>query len=132
MAMQLRRRRVFWILKNRQTLPELADTLRRLDRARRKAAVIAVVVFGCADRATLRAWHNPPIVLRRSLDRSKVVPLEAGCIPVGIFEDSQYSFEIFQLEIGDVLVAYTDGITESENLTGDHFGRERLERILCG
>ena len=51
---------------------------------------------------------------------------------MGIFEDSQYSFEIFQLEIGDVLVAYTDGITESENPTGDQFGRERLESILCG
>ena len=50
----------------------------------------------------------------------------------GHFRGLSIQFEIFQLEIGDVLVAYTDGITESENLTGDHFGRERLERILCG
>jgi sigma-B regulation protein RsbU (phosphoserine phosphatase) len=51
---------------------------------------------------------------------------------VGVFEDSQYRSKIFGLETGDVLVAYTDGITESENLTGDPFGPERLERILCG
>lgn len=80
----------------------------------------------------VNAGHNPPIVLRRSLDRSEVVPLEAGNIPVGVFEDFQYSSKIFQLETGDVLVAYTDGITDSENLTGDPFGCERLERILCG
>ena len=80
----------------------------------------------------VNAGHVPPIVLRRGLGRSEVISLNARCIPVGIFEDSQYSFEIFQLEIGDVLVAYTDGITESENPTGDQFGRERLESILCG
>jgi len=80
----------------------------------------------------VNAGHNPPIVLRRSLDRSEVVPLNAGCVPVGIFEDSQFTSKIFQLETGDVLVAYTDGITESENPTGDPFGHKRLERILCG
>jgi serine phosphatase RsbU (regulator of sigma subunit)/DNA-binding transcriptional regulator YiaG len=80
----------------------------------------------------VNAGHNPPIVLRRSLVRSEVVPLNAGCVPVGVFEDSQYRSKTFQLEAGDVLVAYTDGITESENLTGDPFGHERLERILCG
>jgi serine phosphatase RsbU (regulator of sigma subunit) len=80
----------------------------------------------------VNAGHNPPIVLRRRPDRSEIVQLNHGCVPVGVFEDSQYRSKIFQLETGDVLVAYTDGITESENLTGNPFGHERLERILCG
>lgn len=80
----------------------------------------------------VNAGHNPPIVLRGSFDRREVVPLNAECIPVGMFEDSEYSSKVFQLEIGDVLVAYTDGITESENLSGDPLGHERLDGILCG
>ena len=50
---------------------------------------------------------------------------------MGTFEDSRFTSSRFELEIGDVLVAYTDGITESENSVRDHFGQERLERILC-
>lgn len=38
---------------------------------------------------------------------------------------------MFQLEVGDVLLAYTDGITESQSLAGDPFGHERLLAILC-
>lgn len=80
----------------------------------------------------VNAGHNPPIVLRGSPDRREVVPLNAGFIPVGMFEDSEYSSRIFRLEVGDVLVAYTDGITESENLNGDPLGQERLGGILYG
>lgn len=79
----------------------------------------------------VNAGHNAPIVLRGSLDRRAVFPLNAGGVPVGMFEDSEYGSKIFQLETGDVLVAYTDGITDSENLAGDPFGHKRLVSILC-
>jgi sigma-B regulation protein RsbU (phosphoserine phosphatase) len=79
----------------------------------------------------VNAGHNPPIVVRRNHDRCEVLSLKPGCVPVGTFEDSRFTSSTFELEIGDVLVAYTDGITESENSVRDPFGQERLERILC-
>ena len=50
---------------------------------------------------------------------------------MGAFEDSQYPVTTFQLEADDVLVAYTDGITEAENSDGEAFGQQRLEGLLC-
>jgi phosphoserine phosphatase RsbU/P len=80
----------------------------------------------------VNAGHNPPFVLRRNDDRCEVLPLRPGCVLVGAFEDSRYTSTKFQLQIGDVFVAYTDGITELENSVGDFFGQERLEGILPG
>jgi len=79
----------------------------------------------------VNAGHNPPIVLRRNDDGCEILLLKPGGVPVGALEGSQYTCKTFQLEIGDVLVAYTDGITESENSVGDPFGQEGLEKTLC-
>ena len=51
---------------------------------------------------------------------------------MGLIEDCPFTSTTFQLEIDDVLVAYTDGLTESENSEGNAFGYERLERMLGG
>lgn len=79
----------------------------------------------------VNAGHNPPMLVRRSRDRCELYLLRSGGAPVGALEDSRYTTATFQLELGDVLVAYTDGITESENSDGDCFGEDRLERIPC-
>jgi sigma-B regulation protein RsbU (phosphoserine phosphatase) len=86
------------------------------------------------ETRTLRyvnAGHNPPFVLRRSSGCCEVFQLKAGGTPVGALADSQYPVTTFQLEIDDVLVAYTDGITEAENADGQMWGQQRLERLLC-
>jgi sigma-B regulation protein RsbU (phosphoserine phosphatase) len=49
---------------------------------------------------------------------------------LGLLEGSQFTSSNFRLEKGDVFVAYTDGITESENLCGELWGEERLETLL--
>src|SRR5258708_26977328 len=53
---------------------------------------------------------------------------------VGIFADAQSSTATFQLHIGDVLIAYTDGITEVQDRQGELWGQERFEQLLssCG
>jgi phosphoserine phosphatase RsbU/P len=56
--------------------------------------------------------------------------LQSEAMPVGISADAQFRTTIFQLEIGDVLVAYTDGITEADNTDGEFWGQERLESLL--
>ena len=49
---------------------------------------------------------------------------------MGISPDSEFPATTFQLEVGDVLVAYTDGITEAENGEGELWGMQRLENLL--
>jgi phosphoserine phosphatase RsbU/P len=78
----------------------------------------------------VNAGHNAPIVLRRNHGRCELLMLTPECVPLGLLEDSLYTSKTFQLEIGDILVAYTDGITELENSEGNQFGREQLERLL--
>jgi len=80
----------------------------------------------------VNAGHNPPIVLRRNHKRCALLPLTAEYAPMGLIEDCPFTSTTFQLEIDDVLVAYTDGLTESENSEGTAFGYERLERMLGG
>jgi sigma-B regulation protein RsbU (phosphoserine phosphatase) len=79
----------------------------------------------------VNAGHNPPLVVRRSYSGNKVLTLQSGGAPVGALADSRYSSMTIQLVPGDVLVAYTDGITEAENSQGESFGQQRLEKILC-
>lgn len=78
----------------------------------------------------VNAGHNPPIVLRRNDDQYVLVRLKPQCVPVGLIEDSTFTSTTFQLEIDDVLIAYTDGVTESENSAGEAFGDKRLARAL--
>jgi phosphoserine phosphatase RsbU/P len=57
--------------------------------------------------------------------------LTSGGPVIGVFSDCVYEQETIQLERGDVLVAYTDGVTEALNLEGEEFGECRLERVLA-
>jgi len=67
--------------------------------------------------------HNPPFLVRVG---GAVERFGATATVLGLFED--WSSSICEVEIGsgDVLVLYTDGITEAENTVGDQFGDKRL------
>jgi phosphoserine phosphatase RsbU/P len=78
----------------------------------------------------VNAGHNAPIVLRWKHSQCEVFRLEASGTPLGLLEDSQFVSKSFQLEIGDVLVMYTDGITEAENPERELWGQDRLESVL--
>lgn len=78
----------------------------------------------------VNAGHNPPIVVRCQSGRSKVFRLEPDSTPIGLFEDSSYKSVTFQLEAEDILVACTDGITETEGQDGELWGQRRLEDLL--
>jgi len=73
------------------------------------------------------AGHNPPMVIRKNgyclrLDTPDVVLVQIS--------DWQYQDAVFQLEPGDKLVLYTDGITEAGEQDGDEFGEERLSTFF--
>jgi sigma-B regulation protein RsbU (phosphoserine phosphatase) len=56
--------------------------------------------------------------------------LDIGGIPLGLFPDSRYEETSLQLQAGDVLVFYSDGVIEMRNDAGDEFGLKRLADIV--
>ena len=78
----------------------------------------------------VNAGHNSPMVLRWENSQCEVFHLESTGTVLGLMENSQFTSKHFQLEKGDVFVAYTDGITEWDNPSGELWGRERLETLL--
>ena len=72
--------------------------------------------------------HNPPYLLRAG-GALESVPLIGGIV-VGAIPGMPYKSGAFQLAPGDVLVLYTDGVTEAEDQAGGFFGEERAEAEL--
>ncbi|HLG13100.1 MAG TPA: GAF domain-containing SpoIIE family protein phosphatase [Blastocatellia bacterium] len=75
----------------------------------------------------INAGHNPPMLLRA--DGSRELLSNSG-LPLGVFEDSRYSESVVDFRSGDVLVMYTDGVTEARNERDEAFGLQRLERVV--
>jgi len=76
------------------------------------------------------AGHNPPRLMRCGVDVPHSLD-EANMPPLGFMTDIEYHDRQVQLEIGDRLVLYTDGITEAQNCDGEMFGTNRLDTALC-
>jgi serine phosphatase RsbU (regulator of sigma subunit) len=74
------------------------------------------------------AGHCPALLLRDGTVRK----LNAGGVPVGLTHAAEYEEETVELEPGDVLLVYTDGVTEAADAAGEQFGAERLEAVLRG
>ena len=78
-----------------------------------------------AEIRILNAGHMPPLVVRGA----SVTTLERGGIVLGIMPDSTYTEQRVELAPGEVLIAYSDGVSEATNEQGDFFGDERLHRV---
>lgn len=72
--------------------------------------------------------HNPPLVLRRG--ESTFETLRGSGPALGIMEDITYKPGSITLARGDMLLLYTDGVTEAENRQSAQFGQERLEQTI--
>ena len=77
----------------------------------------------------VNAGHNPPCLLRCSADQS-IEELPAGGTVIGLFPQSSYEESVLDLRPGDVLIAFTDGVTEALNPKEEEFGDERLKNLL--
>ncbi|MBA3769357.1 MAG: SpoIIE family protein phosphatase [Blastocatellia bacterium] len=76
----------------------------------------------------INAGHNPPLIGRAD---GTVELLGSGGLPLGIMPFAQYDLGSAQLNPGDVLVIYSDGVSEANNLAEDEFGMERLEEVVA-
>jgi sigma-B regulation protein RsbU (phosphoserine phosphatase) len=74
-----------------------------------------------------RAGHNPPM-LRRGENVTELKSV--GNLPLAIFSETVYDQTDVQLQSGDILILYTDGITEATNDSGELFGEDRLRHAL--
>jgi len=93
----------------------------------------ATLFYGVFDGATrtlhyVNAGHNPPMVIRRD---GSIIWLETGGAPVGLFADSTYEEGAIQLNPGDMLLAYTDGVSEALNPAGEEWGVDGLRRAAA-
>lgn len=77
--------------------------------------------------AYTNAGHNPPLLMNRD---GSAHFMERGGLPLGMFRNTRY-YEYYQaIEPGQILVLYTDGVTEAQNPEGEEYGRERLEKAV--
>ena len=75
------------------------------------------------------AGHNPPQLKRCSLGRVDSLE-DVGGPPLGLFEDVEYAQTKVTLRPGDILVLYTDGVTEAMDSESKQFGLEKLHEVL--
>lgn len=111
-----------------------ANTVARLNRllyASTSPEKYATFFFGLYSEQTRRmtytnAGHLPPLIIHG--DEYQL--LEVTGSVVGAFPSLRYEEQSVSLGSGDLLVAYTDGITEPENAYGEDFGAERLADVV--
>jgi sigma-B regulation protein RsbU (phosphoserine phosphatase) len=84
------------------------------------------MIDGAGRLTYCNAGHNPPLVINRQSTRR----LEVGGMVLGLFPTATYEEETLQLEPGDVIVAFSDGVSESMNQEGDQFEEGRIEACI--
>ena len=114
------------------TLSELAVGLNRQvcansQHGRFTTAFIAELDPATGDLRFLSAGHSPPILKRED---GKFERLESENIPLGIELKEIYKTGVTRLEANDLLVIYTDGVTEARNDDQEQFGEARLLSLL--
>ena len=77
--------------------------------------------------AFVNAGHNPPLVARRD---GRVEQLASGGFPLGIMPNASYELGQIQLQPGEALVIYSDGVSETVNREDEEFGVERLVAVV--
>jgi phosphoserine phosphatase RsbU/P len=107
----------------------LNESLIETTRAQTFVTLIAVLVDSASKKLhCVRAGHLPPLLLD---ERGESRWLEhGGGLPIGLFSDLKLGLEIHDVPAGSTLVLYTDGVTEAESATGEHFGTARLDALV--
>ena len=113
----------------------VADLMSRLNQVLYQSTSIeqfATFFFGvyARDERTLRftnGGHNFPVLLRRD---GTTVNLSEGGLILGILEDAGYREGMVEVEEGDLIVFYTDGVTEEALDDDEQFGEDRLMEVV--
>jgi serine phosphatase RsbU (regulator of sigma subunit) len=105
-------------------------------RADTESDQFVTLIYGVLDPVKGRltyanAGHNPGYLLRAvgGAEDGEVVSLTRTGIPLGMFEGMEWQQAQVQIEPGDVLLLYTDGVTEAQNAVDEEYGDDRLIAI---
>jgi len=117
------------------TLADMVATLNRLLWNSTGGLNYVTFFYAQFDQSTRRlayvnAGHNPPLFFRAG-QADGFRQLSSGGTVVGIFEHCAYEQETIQMSPGDVLLAYTDGLTEAFDVGGEEFGVAKLREAVA-
>ena len=92
----------------------------------------ATAIFGVVDLSAMsftyvRAGHPPPLLSRNR----KVTPCGSPNQALGLFPDGEFIADKIDLELGDRLLAYTDGAIEIINSDGEELGTDGLTKLIA-
>ena len=100
-----------------------------------KAGMFVTLFYGILDAQErsltyVNAGHNPPLICRG--DDGTFTDLPATGMAVGAMPDAAYTSGRVVLGPDDIMVLYTDGITEAENAAQEMYGEDRLRETIAG
>jgi serine phosphatase RsbU (regulator of sigma subunit) len=115
-----------------ENLPQILQSVNRLFYENSEPNRYTTLFAGSYDDAArglryVNCGHNPPLVLRQD---GSVERLSATATVLGLFEQWQCSTNEVQFQPGDLLVLYSDGVTEAYNDREEEFGEARLIQVL--
>jgi sigma-B regulation protein RsbU (phosphoserine phosphatase) len=98
-----------------------------------RSSMFVTVAYAALDskRKKLRyvnAGHNPPLLFKGST--GDIIPLEAKGIALGVIDSIDFEEKQLELDRSDMVVMYTDGVTEAINKNQEEFGTERLKQVI--
>jgi serine phosphatase RsbU (regulator of sigma subunit) len=79
----------------------------------------------CGHVRALNAGHMPPLVLRDG----NVTTMDRGGMVLGIMPETTFSEQEVDLNVGDVMIVYSDGVSEAMDESGDFYGDDRLHQV---
>ncbi|MFO7742166.1 MAG: GAF domain-containing protein [Anaerolineae bacterium] len=91
-------------------------------------AVYAILSLETGKLVYASAGHHPPLILRSPARRLQ--QLDRGGTALGVLKGIQFQEHVNELEPGDYMILYTDGITEALSPEGVFYGEERLRNVI--
>ncbi|HNS53018.1 MAG TPA: SpoIIE family protein phosphatase [Anaerolineae bacterium] len=118
--------------------PSPAEGLARANRLIEADAAGGMFVTLCAaqlepDSGTVtyvNAGHNPPLLARGMSGEGSLTPLPPTGMALGVLPDSVYEQRRVDLDSGDLILFYTDGVLDARSAQGEAFGKARLGQLL--
>lgn len=112
----------------RHSLPDVVFKLNNFFNRKTPEGIFVTMFFGILNTSAreltyINAGHVAPIILRTN---GQFESLDATDVVLGVLENWKYEINYTSLSSEDILLAYTDGITEAQSLSSDMFGQERL------
>lgn len=112
---------------------ELVERLNReidsvSDGERYVTLLVAEIDAGKRRIRYVNCGHNPALLYRAKT--GMITRMDSSCPPIGMFSERPCELAAADLMAGDVMVFYTDGVTEAQNQAGEEFGTERLSAVV--